>query len=211
MRLELLKAMNRNAQALDGLIASLLDFARLGAAGQNVARQPTDVGALAVQVAMRLAPLFKERPLEVLAEELLLVEADQGLIERVIENLLSNAAKHTPAGTQVLLSARSDDGTALVAVQDDGSGIPEEEVFHLGERFFRGGDLNARTKGLGLGLALSGEILELHGSALEIETKVGVGSTFAFRLPIVGIGENPFAAAMRRAMGDHEHSSTEID
>ncbi|HEV8421107.1 MAG TPA: ATP-binding protein [Actinomycetota bacterium] len=211
MRLELLKAVNRNARALDGLIASLLDFARLGAEGQNVARQPTDVGGLAVQVAMRLAPLFKERPLEVLAEELLLVEADQALIERVIENLLSNAAKHTPVGTQVLLSARSDDGTALVAVQDDGPGIPEDEVFHLGERFYRGGDLNARTKGLGLGLALSGEILELHGSALEIETHVGIGSTFAFRLPIVGIGENPFAAAMRRAMGDDEPSSTEID
>jgi signal transduction histidine kinase len=214
VRLELLKSMNRNARALDGLIASLLDFARLGAEGQNVSKKPCDIGALAVQVAMRLASLFKERPLEVLTEELLLVEADPALIERVIENLLSNAAKHTPPGTQVLLSVRSDDGTALVAVQDDGPGIPEEEVFHLGERFYRGGDLNARTKGLGLGLALSGEILELHGSALEIETHVGIGSTFAFRLPIVGIGENPFAAAMRRSMEQHEASAvagTEID
>jgi signal transduction histidine kinase len=211
VRLQLLKAMNRNAKALDGLIASLLDFARLGAEGQNVAKQPTDVGALVAQVAMRLAPLFKERPLEVLAEELLPVEADQGLIERVIENLLSNAAKHTPVGTHVLISARSDDGTAVVAVQDNGPGIPEEEVFHLGERFFRGGDLTARTKGLGLGLALAGEILELHGSALEIETQVGIGSTFAFRLPIVGVGEDPFEAAMRRPIAEPEPSPMEID
>jgi signal transduction histidine kinase len=200
MRVELLKAMNRNARHLDGLISSLLDFARLGAEGQNVTRQPCDVSALIVQVAMRLAAMFKERPLEVLTEELLLVEADEGLIERVVENLLSNAAKHTPPGTQVLISARSEEGFAVVAVQDDGPGIPEEEVFHLGERFYRGGDINARTKGLGLGLSLAGEILELHGTALEIETQVGIGSTFAFRLPIVGMGEHPFVAAMSRAL-----------
>jgi K+-sensing histidine kinase KdpD len=206
IRLELLKAMNRNARALDGLISSLLDFARLGTEGQNVAKEPCDLGALVVQAAMRLASLFKERPLEVLTEELLLVEADASLLERVIENLLSNAAKHTPVGTQVLISARSEDGFAVVAVQDDGPGIPEEEVFHLGERFYRGGDLNARTKGLGLGLALSGEILELHASALEIETHLGMGSTFAFRLPIAGIGEHPFAAAMSRAMSGDDSS-----
>lgn len=206
IRLELLTAMNRNARALDGLISSLLDFARLGAEGQNVAREPCDVGALVVRVAMRLASLFNERPLEVLTEELLLVEADAALIERVVENLLSNAAKHTPVGTEVLISARSEDGFAVIAVQDDGPGIPEDEVFHLGERFYRGGDLNARTKGLGLGLALSREILELHGSALEIETNLGAGSTFAFRLPIVGIGEHPFVAAMSRAMGADESS-----
>jgi signal transduction histidine kinase len=75
-------------------------------------------------------------------------------------------------------------------------------VYHLGERFYRGGDINARTKGLGLGLALSGEILELHGTALEIETKVGVGSTFVFRLPIVGMGEHPLVAALSRANAD---------
>jgi signal transduction histidine kinase len=202
MRLELVKAMNRNTRHLDGLISSLLDFARLGAEGQNVTREPCDVSALCVQVAMRLASLFKERPLEVLMEELLLVEADARLIDRVIENLLSNAAKHTPVGTQVLISARSEEGFAVVAVQDDGPGIPEAEVYHLGERFYRGGDINARTKGLGLGLALSGEILELHGTALEIETKVGVGSTFVFRLPIVGMGEHPLVAALSRANAD---------
>jgi signal transduction histidine kinase len=196
VRLELLKAMNRNAHALDGLISSLLDFARLGADWQNVTREPCDIGDLVVQVAMRLAPLFNERPLEVLTEELVVVEADPALLERVIENLLSNAAKHTPVGTHVLVSARRDDGTAVIAVEDNGPGIPEDEVFHLGERFFRGGDLNARTKGLGLGLALSGEILELHGSALEIDTKVGSGSTFSFRLPLVGVENNPLAGAM---------------
>jgi signal transduction histidine kinase len=207
VRLELLKAMNRNAHALDGLISSLLDFARLGADWQNVAREPCDIGALVVQVAMRLAPLFKERPLEVLTEELIVVEADPALLERVIENLLSNAAKHTPVGTHVLVSARRDDGTAVIAVEDNGPGIPEDEVFHLGERFFRGGDLNARTKGLGLGLALSGEILELHGSALEIDTKVGSGSAFSFRLPLVGVQDNPLAGAMFMGAGADEPPS----
>lgn len=196
IRFELLRAMNRNGRALEGLITSLLDFARLGAESQNITRQPCDIGRLLDQVAGRLAPLFDRRHLEVDTDDRLVVEADPALLERVVESLLSNAAKHTPEGTHIRLSARAEDGCALVAVSDDGPGVPEEEAAHLGERFFRGGDLNDRTKGLGLGLAFSREILELHGSALEVYTQVGAGSTFAFRLPLAGLEPQPFASAL---------------
>src|SRR6184192_1473140 len=74
---------------------------------------------------------------------------------------------------------------ALISVSDNGPGMSAEEVQHLGERFFRGGDPNTRTtRGTGLGLALVCEILKLHDSRLEIRSKTGVGSTFAFRLPL---------------------------
>jgi signal transduction histidine kinase len=62
--------------------------------------------------------------------------------------------------------------------------VSEDDARHLGERFFRGGEINSRAKGLGLGLALVREILELHGTDLEIETSPGAGSRFAFRLPL---------------------------
>jgi signal transduction histidine kinase len=127
--------------------------------------------------------LFNERPLTVECDADLVAVGDPVQIERVLQNLLWNAAKHTPPATHVTLSARAEGGGVVLSVADDGPGIPEEELRHLGERFYRGGDLNARsTKGLGLGLALVKEILELHGSALEIESQVGIGSRFAFRL-----------------------------
>ena len=73
-----------------------------------------------------------------------------------------------------------------VAVADHGPGIPDHEVRHLGERFFRGGDTNTRhTGGLGLGLALVVEALRLHDSKLEMVSRVGEGSSFSFRLPLV--------------------------
>jgi signal transduction histidine kinase len=159
------------------------------------------------QVTGRLGFLFEDRLLEVDTEERLVVEADPALIERVVENLLSNAAKHTPPGTLVRVSARAEDGCALVGVTDDGPGVPEEEAVHLGERFFRGGDLNVRTKGLGLGLAFSREILELHGSALEVYTQLGAGSTFAFRLPLAGVEPQPFASALFPGLADRRASA----
>jgi signal transduction histidine kinase len=105
-------------------------------------------------------------------------------MDRVIENLVTNAVKHTPSGTHVELFARRDGAYAVVGVSDDGPGIPEEDLVRLGERFFRGGDLNARPKGVGLGLALAREMLELHGSELEMESRPGEGSRFSFRLPL---------------------------
>ena len=183
LRRELLQAMNKNAKSLDTLIASLLDFARLGADSVAMSARAFPVGEAVGNVVSLMGMLFDGRPLTVECDSDLMAVGDPVQIERVLQNLLWNAAKHTPAGTYVTLSARADGGRVVLSVADDGPGISEEELRHLGERFYRGGDLNARsTKGLGLGLALVKEILELHGSALEIESQVGIGSRFAFRL-----------------------------
>ena len=94
------------------------------------------------------------------------------------------------------VSAAAVDGDARVAVADDGPGIPSADLKHLGERFFRGGDRGARgERGSGLGLAFAREVLELHGEELEIESEVGQGSTFAFRLPLVEENESDLTSA----------------
>jgi signal transduction histidine kinase len=134
----------------------------------------------------RLALLFADHVLAVEVDRGLMVEADPILLERVAENLLANAVKHTLAGTRVTLSARGANGQVVVAVEDEGPGIPDEELVHLGERFFRGGEINTRQRGLGLGLAIASEILELHGSHLEVDSEVGKGTRFSFRLPLRG-------------------------
>jgi signal transduction histidine kinase len=107
------------------------------------------------------------------------------LLDRVVENLLANAAKHTPAGTRVILSVRARGGDAVVSITDGGPGIPPDELKRVGDRFYRGmNTATYRIRGLGLGLALVSEILDIHGSRLEVESEVGRGSQFRFRLPI---------------------------
>jgi len=182
---DLLSALNANAKTLEEIITKLLDFSRLEAGHPEVRLGALDIGEQLKQTASRLAGLFGDRDLIVDIEPDLLVSADALLVDRVIENLLSNAFKHTSPRTLVELSARREGGEVVVTVRDEGPGIPDEELANLGERFFRGGNLNTRPKGLGLGLALVREVLDLHGSELEVESQLGRGSRFSFRLPAI--------------------------
>ena len=183
-RRDLLARSNANAATLDSMLTGLLDFGRLEAGHLDV--KPVDVALreLFDGVADRLASLFRDQTVHLDVEEGLTVTADPLLIERVVENLLTNAAKYTPPGSSVRVSAISKGREAIVGVEDDGPGIPPDELCHIGERFFRGGHSNTRsTRGTGLGLALVSEILDLHGTYLEVESKLGSGSRFSFRLP----------------------------
>ena len=183
VRHELLSRLNANAKSLDGIISRLLDFSRLEAGTLELQVEEVPVADLILSVMRRLDTLFSRHHLQVEANPSLMVQADRMLLERVMENLLANAAKYTPEGSHVLVSGRQQGTSVLVSVIDDGPGMTADEVQHLGERFYRGGDANTRTtRGTGLGLALVSEILKLHGSKLEIHSKQGVGSRFAFRL-----------------------------
>jgi signal transduction histidine kinase len=84
--------------------------------------------------------MVESHPVEIDAPERLVVRADAVLLDRVLENLLANAVKHTPAGTGVLIAMRQEERHAVIEVADRGPGIPENELPHIGERFFRGGD-----------------------------------------------------------------------
>ncbi|MGH2811368.1 MAG: ATP-binding protein, partial [Actinomycetota bacterium] len=181
---EILSRLNANVLALDGVISTLLDFSRLDAGKLAPEVESFDLGESVRAAAARLAPLFKEHALDEKTELGLTVMADRVLMDRVIENLVANAAKHTPFGTAVEISARREDGHVIVCVSDNGPGIPSGELAHLSERFFRGGHPDRRTtRGLGLGLALVSEILRLHSTSLEISSRAGTGSEFGFRLP----------------------------
>jgi signal transduction histidine kinase len=197
-RAELLGRVNRNADVLAATINTLLDFSQLEAGRLDTRPEPFDLGELVRRSIDRLTTLFGARHVSLSIEEGLFVLADPRLIERVIDNLVSNAAKHTPDDAHVTVSASRLDGTghAQVAVSDDGPGISPDDLDHLGERFYRGSEVVARrTRGAGLGLAFARQVVELHGEQLEVETEVGRGSTFAFKLPLVGEdGQDPASA-----------------
>jgi two-component system, OmpR family, sensor kinase len=191
-RAELMARMNRNADSLADIIDRLLDFSQLDAGRLELRPEPFDLGELVRRSVDRLASLFGDREVSLEVDEGLVVVADPRLIERVLDNLASNAAKHTLDTAHVTVSASALDGTgvARVAVSDDGPGIPPADLAHLGERFYRGSDVIARrTRGAGLGLAFARQVVELHGEELLIESELGRGSTFSFRLPLLGKNE----------------------
>jgi signal transduction histidine kinase len=110
--------------------------------------------------------------------------ADGRAVKQVLINLLSNAVKFSPAGAAVMISATTDQGRLTLRVKDHGPGIREEDLPLLGRPFSQAGDEESRRQGWGLGLALSGELVAMHGGRLRLESSVGAGTTAAFDLPL---------------------------
>jgi signal transduction histidine kinase len=106
-------------------------------------------------------------------------------IERVLSNLLNNAIKYSPRGGAVSVSVEAHDATAVVRVSDHGEGIPEQDLPHIFERFRRGGNVEHRIPGTGIGLAGARQIVELHRGTIQAESRVGEGSTFTVQLPLL--------------------------
>lgn len=181
----LLSRVRDNADALDQVVSDLLDFSRLERGRLRTSFQRFDLSDLARSTVDRLQPLLEEQDVTVAIEDGLVIDGDQRLLERVIENFVSNAGRHTPPGTAVEVVLRHIDEHARFSVTDDGPGINPDDLPHLGERFYRGGNSRTQaTRGLGLGLAFSFEILRLHDSTIEIESTPGEGATFWFALPL---------------------------
>jgi len=110
---------------------------------------------------------------------------DIGLIQRVLENLVRNAIKFTPAGGEVTISIAEQPETLRVAVSDNGPGIPDDDIPRIFDRFYRSvGGEEARSDSSGLGLAIVKRILDLHGSRITVTSKVDRGTRFEFELPL---------------------------
>jgi signal transduction histidine kinase len=109
------------------------------------------------------------------------------LIERVFENLIENAIRYTPEGGTIRLSVVLNRGSVFAQVADTGRGIPAAELPNIFDRTYRTvKDRQDRPRGTGLGLAIAQQIVQLHGSSMEVESIVGAGTTFRFNLPTGG-------------------------
>jgi two-component system phosphate regulon sensor histidine kinase PhoR len=115
------------------------------------------------------------------------VLVDKDMMSQVVVNLLSNAVKYTPSGGTVRIKTMVDDNASLarVTVTDTGVGIPEDEIEHVFDKFYRVGANKKQAKGTGLGLNLVKQIVEkVHDGRVFVTSQVGVGSTFGFELPL---------------------------
>lgn len=117
------------------------------------------------------------------AENLPLLEADRDKIKQVLLNLLSNAIKYNRPSGSVIVNSEATEKEISITVQDTGMGIPEEALPHLFEKFYRVREHETKAGGTGLGLSISKQIMQGHNGALEVKSKVGVGTAFTLRLP----------------------------
>jgi signal transduction histidine kinase len=188
--LEGLASIDARVNKMTALIDELLDMARLQI-GQplELDRQPTDLVALAHQVAdvYQRATESHQIVIEAAAPELV-GHWDAVRLERVLGNLLANAIKYTPDGGRITLSVTweeaADGDWAVLAVQDQGVGIPSGDLPRIFERFFRAGNVAGQIQGAGLGLASARQVVEQHGGTITVDSQEGVGSTFSVRLPL---------------------------
>jgi signal transduction histidine kinase len=177
-RVDLADRIARSARKLDRLVNDLLDVERIEAGALTVSRQATDVGALARIVVGAVDPAG--HALHVVADPLV-ANLDAVQIERIMENLVANAIRHTPAGTDVWLTVRAQDGGVLISVDDAGPGVPEdrrEEIFRPFRRAARDG-----TPGVGIGLPLVAGFALLHDGKAWVEDRAGGGASFKVFIP----------------------------
>jgi signal transduction histidine kinase len=174
----------RQSEHLTTLVNELFELAKLDFRGMSLAREPFQLAELAADVVAKFKLAADDRQVDLSIESpgsLPFVDADLSLIERVLENLIFNALKHTPAGGRVgvVLAAQGD--RVLTQVVDTGCGIAPADLPFIFDRFYRGDGAQRRGHGAGLGLAIAKRIVDLHGERLEVASDAG-GTRFTFAL-----------------------------
>jgi signal transduction histidine kinase len=178
-------AIHEESQRLHRMTSALLDLARFEAGQVELAQEPVDLGALVRRRAEIARVQAQEAGIDLTVTAPapgVIARGDEARLAQVLDNLLSNALAHTPAGGQVAIGVAARGRWAVVTVADTGAGIPEAEMPRIFERFYRG-DRARRGPGTGLGLAIVREIVNAHGGTIEVESVVGEGSVFRVRLP----------------------------
>jgi signal transduction histidine kinase len=180
--LDLLRRIAANARKLERLLSDLLDLDRLQRGIVSPQRRPTDVGALVAQ-SVQESELLGGRQIE-LSTEGLIVNVDAAKVERIVENLLANAARHTPAGSPLWVRVTGErGGGVLIAVDDAGPGVPDGMKDAVFEPFRQGDGGPNPSPGVGVGLSLVARFAELHGGSAWVEDRPGGGASFRVYLP----------------------------
>jgi len=174
------------------LVEDILQISRIDAGRLDIKPRPTPLNELTEVAVASHQVLTQDRGLTLEhrpAEPGPVALVDPQQMMQVLNNLVRNAINYTPEGRKVMISTGKDEAEgrvwATLTVADTGIGIPEEELPHIFERFFRGDEpRQMQVPGTGLGLAIVKEIVELHGGRVTVESLMGEGSTFTVWLPV---------------------------
>jgi signal transduction histidine kinase len=178
---DLASRISMNARKLDRIVSDLLDLDRISRGILEPNLRPTDLAELVRRVVTE-SDLLAEHPTE-LELEPVTIEVDGAKIERIFENLLSNAARHTPSGSKIWIRVGPEGGGALLVVEDDGPGVPPEHREDIFQPFGQGAGPPEHSPGVGIGLAVVSRFAELHGGRAWVEEREGGGASFKVFLP----------------------------
>jgi signal transduction histidine kinase len=189
-----LEVMQRNTDRLLRLVGDILLVAQVQAGTFTLATEPTDVATLVAQAVEAAMPTAEAKgiALNMHSEPLPLIDGDQDRLAQLLDNLISNALKFTPAGERIDVRSCSADGAILLEVQNTGTYLRPEEREQLFDRFFRAsGAVQQAIGGVGLGLAICKAIAEAHGGQISVSSEERAGTEFIVRLPALQRDEAP--------------------
>ncbi len=198
---EFLQIINKESDRLTRLINNLLDLSRIEAGRMKWDLEPVDMHEVVTTATMSLRGSAEKKGLifEAMAEENLPVTGDRDKLVQVVTNLLGNAIKFTPEGGRVRVEARRVSGQVEVAVQDSGCGIAGEHHTSIFAKFSQVDTSETRDiKGSGLGLPIARSIVDHHQGRIWVESELGEGARFAFRLPLADTVAPHFALPRNR-------------
>gem|GEM_PF-515109 len=178
----------QEAAQMSALINQLLTLARADAGKEQMKYEKVDLREFLEELCVDAEILCREKELElrIALEERVCASADLRSLRRLMHNLLSNAIHYTTSGGTVTIELLKEGSQALLRVSDTGMGIPEEDLPHIFERFYRVDKARARDEGgSGLGLAMCRHIVEAHRGRIDVESRPGKGSSFTVRLPLL--------------------------
>ncbi len=183
---EALEAIESEAGRMSRLVGDLLLLAKADAGRLSLEKTTVDLDTLVLEVYNQAHLLSEGVDIHLGTLDRAQVQGDPDRLKQLLLNLVSNGLKYTPAGGSVTISMTRDDCTVEIAVSDTGVGIPEEDLPHIFDRFYRVDKARSRAQGgTGLGLSIAKWIADAHGGSLSVTSRVGQGSTFTISLPVV--------------------------
>ena len=187
MTKEFLTDVNKEIDRLNRIVSDLLTLVNIDSGAMKLNLSDLDISGLLQEQVKRLSPLARENgiELECTAGGAIVVPGDPLKLQQVIYNVIDNAIKYTPRGGEVHCSVARSGRMAVIRIADTGEGIPEEDLPHIFDRFYRVDKARSReTGGTGLGLSIVKQIVMSHGGTITPESTLGKGTTFTIQLPL---------------------------
>jgi two-component system sensor histidine kinase KdpD len=184
-RIEMMEVIEQEAKRLDKLVGQAMEMAELDAREIHLDVKPRSIREAVEEAMTAVDGVLRTRSVDVnLPDSLPKVSIDLERIAKVIEHLLENAAKYSPEGSPIFISAEVAKNRLCTSVADRGAGVDDFERMMIFDKFYRGQGQRYRVQGTGMGLAIAKAIVEAHGGTIEVTSQPGHGSVFTFCLPL---------------------------
>ncbi len=191
-----LELVSQEVDYMSEIVGKLLVLARSDAGCEPINVQDVDLAGLLAELGQDLEALAQEKGLRLGLgfgpPDGLTVRGDRVKLRQLFMNILDNAIRYTPAGGEITVAAAREDEQAVISIGDTGMGIPADHLPFIFDRFYRVDKVRTDGEGgTGLGLAIATSIARMHGGSIEVESRVGEGTTFRIRLPLAGPPQKP--------------------